>query len=337
MTLKSIFSIAILSLVLVACSSDPLDVDASGVKVNIDFVDVDKAFVESDSATLLAKHKEFKESIKDIYEFELGHCLGIGNVPDTAVYHTVNTFRTDPYVERLEKRIAEKFVDRTEREENILNGFRHLKYHLPNTALPEKVVYLNTMFASSAPAFEKQVGIGLERYLGKNTDVIKELPAREFYEWVKEGMDERYMERDVLASWIMANVLSEPQGGSLIETMIYWGKVNYLVEASFPKQEKDIIIRYSEEDLKWALENEHSFWKYLVDEKLLFSLDERTKMNMVGDGPFTPGLPEKGPDRLGQFLGWQMVRQYMEDHSDIPLSKLVDVSYNEILQGYESE
>ena len=57
---------------------------------------------------------------------------------------------------------------------------------------------------------------------------------------------------------------------------------------------------------------------------------------MLNDGPFTIGLPEKGPDRLGQFLGWRMIQIYMEKN-DISLEALVKVPYNEILQAYEIE
>ena len=57
---------------------------------------------------------------------------------------------------------------------------------------------------------------------------------------------------------------------------------------------------------------------------------------MFQEGPFTPGLPEKGPDRLGQFLGWRMVQQYMENNSDLTLEELKEVGYNTILQAYET-
>ena len=57
-------------------------------------------------------------------------------------------------------------------------------------------------------------------------------------------------------------------------------------------------------------------------------------MNMLGEGPFTPGLPEKGPDRLGQYLGWQMVRAFNND-KEMKLSDLMKVPYNTILQAYE--
>ena len=56
--------------------------------------------------------------------------------------------------------------------------------------------------------------------------------------------------------------------------------------------------------------------------------------NLLNEGPFTPGLPQKGPDRLGQFLGWRMVRKYMEV-KDITVEELMNVPYTEIIVEYE--
>ena len=152
-------------------------------------------------------------------------------------------------------------------------------------------------------------------------------------------MDNQYLERDAMGSWILTHYVDEPEGDALIEYIIYWGKILYLIEACYPEDDERIILRYTKDDYQWALDNEASFWNYLMDQKLLFKADERTRVNLLKEGPFTPGLPEdteNSPDRLGQFLGWRMVHQYMED-SDTSVKGLVDVDYKEIYQGYETE
>ena len=334
MTLKNIFFPITLAVFLIGCSSDPLDVDVSEMKVDIGYEDVNAVFVKADSVTLVKEHRRFLSDITDVYQLELGQFLQIGNVPDSEVYQTIHEFVTDPYVARLEKRIEERFSDKTSMKSKIEEGFKHFKFHFPKEKIPKNIVFLNTLFQASAASTENEIGIGLERYLGDSTDVIQELRSREFYDWLLEAMDAQFLERDVLASWIMTNVTEAPKGGSLVESMIYWGKILYAVEACFPDEPEHLIVRYSEEDYAWAKENEFAYWDYLVREKMLFKLDERTKMNMLGEGPFTPGLPEKGPDRLGQFLGWQMVRAY-NNKNEMKLSELMKVPYNTILQAYE--
>ena len=336
MTLKSIFFTSLLLLVLSACGNDPFDVDTSNVKMDISYIDMDEAFRSADSATLMKLVNEYKTEIQDVYEYEFGHCLNIGDVSDSSVFGAVSDFLADKYINRLEQRIASKFKDKAAIEENITEGFTFLKAHFPKEKYPKHIVFLNSLFRSSAASFDSDIAVGLEQYLGPKVDVVRELPTNEYYQWYKDGMEAKYLERDVLASWITANHMPAPKSGSLAEFIIYWGKVIYFVEASFPEANKELIVRYSKKDYDWAMDNEASYWQYLVDQKLLFVLDERTKANMLQEGPFTPGLPEKGPDRLGQFLGWRMVQQYMENNSDLSLKELKDVGYNDILQAYET-
>ena len=337
MTLKSIFLALIILPAVVSCSSDPLDVDVSDVSIDIKFIDMDSAFVNSSPSQLLEMCKKYKTDIKDIYEYQIGHCWPIGNIPTKDIDDSIKAYLSHPYMVRLENRIKETFGDKAEMQNKIVDGFKHLKFHFPEKDMPESVVFINSGFAGSAISMEKDIAVGLERYLGNNVDVIQELPPDEFYAWIKEAMDRQFLERDVMASWIMTNIIEEPKSGSLVENIVYWGKIIYLVEACYPEDSENTIIRYSQEDYDWSIENELAYWEYLVKQELLFKLDDRTKMNMLREGPFTPGLPEVGPDRLGQYLGWRMVRQYMENHSDLSLKELINKNYNSILQEYETE
>jgi hypothetical protein len=333
MTLKSIFSFLLVLILWSSCSRNPLDVDASEVKVNIGFVNLDSIFKQSDSIELVKQHQLNLKEINEIYEYELGYCLGVGNPSDTAFLRSIRLFLSDPYIASLEKRFDEKFPILIKQQTEILSGFQHLKFHIPSVEVPEKIVFMNSFFASNAFSTEKQIGIGLERYLGNKTDVIKELPGQDFPEWMKEGMDAQFLTRDALCSWIMTHCVEDTKG-NLAENIIRWGKILYLTQAAFPQADPALILRYSAEDHKWALENEYALWKYLVDQKMLFKIDELNNTNLLNDGPFTPGLPEKGPDRLGQFLGFRMIQKYMEI-KDITVEQLINTEYTEILVEYE--
>lgn len=337
MTRKSLFYSLFITFLLVGCQYDPLDVDASGETVEIKFINMDSVFVHADSAAFVDFHENWKAELTDIYNYELGHCLQLPELNGTETYGRIKTFREDPYIKDLEQEIKVHFSTNkiNSASKEIEEGFKHLKYHLPSGSQPKNVVFMNSLFASNVFCTEKEIGIGLERYLGANSKSIKALPEQEFFGWIKAAMDDKFMVRDVFTGWISTHYMDEPQG-SLIEQMIHWGKVIYLTEAAMPNVDKHIIMRYEADDLVWAQENEFAFWQYLVNENLLFKTEELNIINMLKEGPFTPGLPEKGPDRLGQYMGWQMVKQYVENKR-IPLQKLIETPYNDILQNYEIE
>lgn len=324
----------ILILFLASCSNNPLDVSIDGIKTDLAFINVDEAIFYSDSSTLMKKHHEFKNEIKDIYDYEIGHVLQLGELTDTAFYNRISLFRRDSTIVKLEQYIQEEFKDKKKIESKITDGFKHLKYHFPNGKQPKKIVYLNALFNSGVFCTENEIGIGLERFLGESNEIVQRLPSEYYFEWMKTAMDKKYLERDVLAGWITTHYVEEVTG-SLAEHIVRAGKILYLTEAAFPDEEQSLILRYSKEDYEWALDNEYEFWQFLVNENLLFKIDEKTTINMINEGPFTPGLPDQNsPDRLGQFIGWRMVHSYMEQY-DISLEELLKLPYNEILQEYE--
>lgn len=330
---KSIFWLGLGLLLTTACSHDPLDVDPAGTGVNIKFVNLDSIFVHTPEQDLQSTIKAAGTKEREVLDYELGQCIGVGRLSDTGTTRRIKLFVNDPFVSRVEKRIGEKFSDLSARKAKISEGFRYLKHHFPQGKIPSNIVFINSLFASNAFCTQSEIGIGLERYLGAQNDVIKELPDP-IFQWIKDGMDARYLERDALTAWIMTHYVPEVSGNTA-EQIIRWGKIIYLTEAAFPNEPESLIMRYTEEDYKWALDNEYAFWEYLVKEKLLFSDNLRDQANFLNEAPFTIGLPEKGPDRLGQFLGWRIVRSYMKENPDTKLSDLVNIPYNNILQAYE--
>lgn len=335
MSLKSFFLSGSLALLISACGSDPLDVDVSDVQVKIDFVNMDSIWGKAKGRDFLKADTDFRQRIPEIYDYELGYCLRIGKISDTALVNSLTQFTKDPFMSRVEMAIQREFKDLSGVRAEIIDGFKHVKYHIPTANIPKTIVFMNSVFTSSAFSTQHEIGIGLERYLGAKSSVIKDLPNDMFFEWIKEGMDRRYLVRDALCSWIMTTYVPEIDG-DLAEQIIRWGKILYLTEAALPNAPESIIPRYSEADYAWALENEYALWKYLVDQKMLFKIDELNKTNLLNEGPFTPGLPEKGPDRLGQFLGWRMVRKYMEV-KEITVEELLNVHYTDIIREYEIE
>lgn len=334
MNYKSIFIILFAGVLAMSCRNNPLNVDASKVKLNLSFINVDSILFNSNDEDLIASNNRFKKEINEVYSYNIGYCMQVGELTDTAFVNSINKFRVDTFIVRLENEIAKKFENKVDMNKTIIDGFKHLKYHFPKKNYPSHIVYMNSLFSSSIFCTEQEVGVGLDRYLGYDSEIVKNLNSMHFHEWIKHGMDKSFLERDVITGWIETNIVDEVDG-NLAEKIVRWGKIIYFTEAAFPEMDKHIILRYTEEQLKWAFDNEFEFWDYIVGENMLFQLNERNEANMLGPGPKTPGLPKEGaPDRLGQFLGWQMVKSYMEQN-DVTLAELAKLSYNEILQEYE--
>lgn len=321
-------------LLLSSCDNDPLVVDTSGVSVTIAYTNLDSIFRKTPPGNLESVLAQLSGEMPQIMAYQSGYCWQTGMIGDSGTIGHITQFQQLPHIRKIEQRIAQKFDDLPASHATITEGFKHLKVHFPTAKFPKRIVYTYSNFAASAFCTEEEIAIGLERYLGPKTDVIQALPADQFYEWIKEAMDPRYLERDAVCAWILTHMSEEKEGLSNIEAIIQWGKIIYCTEAAFPDAPKSLIMRYSDKDYEWALRNERNFWDYLVKQKLLFAKSETDQANFLNEAPFTAGLPQKGPDRLGQFLGWRIVQSYMNQY-DVTLQELMALPYTELLQEYE--
>ena len=326
-------------LILTSCHSDRLDIDVSDVdlKLSVSRLDLDFAKVES-MKQLEQVHRKYSNEQKEFYNFYLGACLQVGLIEDTFTLDGLYKFVQDPYIKELHAALKKEFPKVELELEALKSGFSFLVHHFKNAPLPKHVIFYNSLFSNSIVSSENTIGVGLERYLGENSSSIKKLPEEPFYPYIKRRMDRKFLVRDMMMSWIGSNVLPEIQDEKeLADVMIQWGKHFYVLEACFPYLDKELILRYFPEEYAWASKNEKEFWNYLVAQNSLFKRDYKMALNIFSDGPFTSGLPiaEKAPPRLGQYLGWRIVKNYMEENRDIRLDDLIKIDYKTIIKTYK--
>ena len=336
MTSKSILLIASTLLFLFSCGDNRWqEIKSNNLKNHeIQFIDFDLSlykFSKSNLDDIINKNYDNNEILNYLFL----NCLSVGNPDDSLFFKSIELFRQDKYIIDLENEI-----DLTLRGElskyqiNLTHRFNRLSFFIKNKPIPKKIFWLNSLFSSSVFCSLNEIGVGLERYLGPSKKVIKKLPSDHFYQWMKDGMKKDFLERDILVNWIYTHYVPD-YNGTLIEKMIQWGKIYYILYAIDPDLQSNIILRYDKPKYDWCQKNEENIWKYIVSQSLVFSKNERDISNFINEGPFTPGLPEKGPDRLGQYIGWKMVFNYMENHESKNLEDLLNTPYNSILQEYQ--
>jgi hypothetical protein len=323
-----------ISILLFSCKSERFKDQPTNALPNISFLNMGKDLhrLSSDQYQLFENREASKYG--DCYPYFVGFCLKIGNPGDSSIASGLKAFYSDKYIVRLENKIAQDFKNTSTIERKISTAFQRLEFFLPKAKLPKKIVFMNTLFTASVNAMDDDIAIGLERYLGPNTDVIKELPEQQFFQWIKVKMLPEFLERDVMTAWIKTHIVTQ-KGTNTIDEIVNWGKILYLADIALNNENKSILMRYSKKEFDWATKSEIPFWKYLQQESLLFTSNERTSQNLLQDAPFTAGLPEKGADRLGQFLGWKIVTAFMNEKDEVSLQQLIDTPYNEILLAYK--
>jgi len=109
---------------------------------------------------------------------------------------------------------------------------------------------------------------------------------------------------------------------TLLDYMIENGKLLYFTELMFPKRNTEEILSYTKEQLAWAEKYQPDVWNYLVENELLFSKDAVVARRLIEDAPFSNPF-KNSPGRIGCYIGWKIVSNFMEKHPETSISDLM--------------
>lgn len=333
--MNKFYLIIFLSFVITSCSGDKLDVDVSNVEVDLKFERFEKEMFEGSSPEEMAKiNQNLIEKGGELYEFYVYEMLRAGSVYDDSIGTLLSFFVNDSMMQMMMEDLETEFSDFNVVEEQLTDVFKRLKYHLPNSPQPNKIITYNGAFTFGVVSTDSVIGIGLDMYLGAQNRLVREI---RFPQYMKDKMNRDYLSLDVAQSWLMTNVLGEDQGETFLSSMIYYGKLRYILKALLPKSEDHIIMRYNPEEYDFAVASEFEIWEYLIEMNWIYSIDMKVKLRFFEEAPSTVGI-DGSPGRIGQFMGWQMVKQYMEANEDVTIEQLLfETNEAKILKEYKPE
>ncbi|MDX1363958.1 gliding motility lipoprotein GldB [Arenibacter latericius] len=207
--------------------------------------------------------------------------------------------------------------------------FQHIKYYYPNTTLPKVVTVTSDVdYNNRVILTDTLLLIGLDNYLG---------PSHEFYsvipKYVANGLDKKFLPADV-ASAFAKKVIPSPKDRSFLSKMVYYGKELYLKQALLPQSTEDLIIGYHPEELEWASLNEEQIWRYFIERELLYSTDNKLEPRFLDPAPFSKfqlELDNESPGRLGRYIGWQIVKAFM-DTNEVSLQEMLKMPEEELFK-----
>ncbi|NOQ71715.1 MAG: hypothetical protein GQ574_06935 [Crocinitomix sp.] len=330
---NKITAIILLCLVVTSCSTDKLDVDVSAIELDLEFDRFEKSMFAGESPDeMRTVNADLIERGGELYEFYVYDMLRSGSVYDDSIGEYLWYFVSDSMMQLVNSDMETEFADFTQIEDQLTDAFKHLRYHLPDALVPNKIITYNSAFSFGVISSDSVIGVGLEMFLGPENSIVKEI---RFPVYMKEKMRREYMPVDVAQSWLTANVVGDDRGETFLSSMIYFGKLMYTLEAMMPEFEEHLIVRYTKDEYDYARASEYSIWQYLVDMDWIYSVDMKVKLRFFEEAPTTVGIDDS-PGRIGQFMGWQMVRSYMNANEDVTLEELLkETSETKILKAYK--
>ena len=299
------FLIIIVLLLVFSCGED------SKVKTEIESIDLEVEIERFDQLFANATVDNLS-SLKAAYPFMFSE-----KYPDSIWVNRIQ----DTLQQQLSEAVSQTFSDDIALENDVTLLFKHLKHYFPEFRKPRVITttsfvdYRNQIIVTDTIAL-----VSLDTYLGKD---------HEFYDGIQKYLKQNFTSNQIvvdLASKYAEKFTYKPSSKTLLDEMIYHGKLLYIKDLVIPFKTDAEKIGYSQDQLDWAEANESEIWRYLVERELLFSTDSELPARFINPAPFTKfylELDAESPGKLGRYIGWQIVKAYMNT-SDYTLKQMLN-------------
>lgn len=220
----------------------------------------------------------------------------------------------------------EVFKDITPIEHSLGQAFARMKYLFPEWDVPD-ICFFVSGFNASLLFVEDGIAVGADMYLGSDYPFYN----RVVYDYQKRTMRPECIPVDIVSAWLFRNIAFQSQHNRLLDNMIYRGKVMYLLSVIFKELPEYEVMGYTEEQWDWCLKYERATWNRLVERRDLFNSEQRIISSYLNDGPFTSQISQDSPGRLGTWVGWRIVEQYMKNHKDVGMQELMQMDDAQVI------
>lgn len=312
--MKYIFFVFI-SIIMFSCKKE------SQQKKEIDSINIDIKTERLDELLANASINDFSK-LKQAYPFMFSN-----NDTDSTWVETKN----DTIQLQLFDEVKKVFPNFSDTEEEIESLYNHIKYYFPEFNPPRIITTTSYVdYRNSIIVTDSIVVVALDTYLGSEHEFYGSIPK-----YIRENLKKEQIVVD-LAGKYAEKYIYQKQNKTLLDEMIYFGKQLYFKGVVIPFKTEAERIGYSQAQLEWAIANESYIWRYFVERELLFSTDAKLPSRFINPAPFTKfyleDIDTESPGRLGQYIGWQIVKAYMKQN-DITLKEMLITSADDIFNN----
>ena len=316
MSLNMRFRLILLSLCCFMASCDQnskMNPEAENLTINLEVVRFDQEFAQASAMDL----PRLKNNFPTLFP---------GQVPDSL---WISKMQSDLQKE-IHAEVNQAFPNFDKEKEDLEHFFKYTKYYFPSYKLPkvytlaEEVNYRNKLVLT-----EDLLLISLDNYLGKDHMFYGGLA-----DYIAFQQDKKFLLSDVAEAFARQHI-DEKRSRKFMSEMIYYGKILYLKDLLIPFESDAAKLYYSEDQLQWAEENETQIWSFFVERNLIYSTDSTLEDRFINLAPYSKfylELDAESSPRIGQYIGWQIVKAFMNKNPNTSIKELLNMESDAIFK-----
>lgn len=313
--MKKLLTIATILIVLISCKKEnEREKEISKIDIDITIERFETLFSEAAPSDL--------PDLKKTYPFMFSE-----RYSDSTWVARMN----DTLQKELHEEVKKEFLDFESIEDEIHQFYQHLKYYFPETRSPRIITSTSDVdYRNKIIVTDTIVLIALDTYLGND---------HKFYEGIQKYLIQNFTREQIvvdLAESYGEKYVFQTQRKTLLDEMIYAGKLLCFKDIMIPFKNDAEKIGYTQKQLDWSKANESYIWRYFVERELLYSTDSKLPSRFINPAPFSKfylvEIDNESPGKIGQYVGWQIVKAYMKNN-DVSLKELLVASPEDIFNN----
>lgn len=326
---RMLFFLALMAVLASGCNSHPMEVDISGIDLNVPLERFDRALFSLEQDSLDRAIDAMYAQYGDFFDVFNVHVISIGQASSRRYPSYLSMFINDPTNVEVYEYTNQVYASTELLEEELSNGFRHYLYHYPDSIPPRVVAYISR-FNEGLFTVGRFVGVGLDQYLGSDCSYYQQMGTPNYL--VQKKNPER-VPLDVMTAWATSLYPYNDSLDNVLSRMIWHGQIAWFVDAMYPGSKEELNMGFTEDQMGWCKNNEKQMWTHLVEEKLLFSTDPQNIRKLLEDAPSTRFFTSESPGRAAVWQGWQIVNAYADRNPKLTVHQIMSQrNYQELLR-----
>jgi hypothetical protein len=281
-------------------------------RFDLDFISLDTINTEAGLKSLAEKYPAF-------YPFFISNILGLNVEDSVGNAEKIAGFLKNSTQRKVFGDIKSALNELSIQERNLQQAFSALHYYFPEKTFPDMYA-MTTGFNLQFATDDDVIAIGTDFYLGSDYPVYKDVT----YDYLIKNFRLEQFESDVLGQLLYNWFTVDKTSMTLLDNMLYEGKLMYLKEIAFPDFLEELLMGYTEEENDWFIKHEKQILSLIFEKKYLYSTDYKLINEMIQPAPFCSPVSQDAPGRLGVRLGWEIVRSFMDNNKDVTLPELMN-------------
>lgn len=321
--IKLLFSCIIL-VFLTCCKHSQTDIDTSNVNINpinIKRLDADVFSITAQNSK--EKTIQFQKKYGAFYNRYMNSILNNGGVYDSLYKDNLLRFVNDKDMKKAYSEIRTTYSDNDVEllADDFTEAVKRFKIFFKNRKTPSQIVTYMSGFNYNIIYADSTLAIGLDMYLGSNNQFYNML---QFPKFKTHTMSKEHIVSDAIRGWIITEFDNAEPESKLVSHMIFYGKIFYTTKALLPLTNDSLIFGYTSQQMKYCNNYEKNLWGFFAKDDKLFANDMKIVTEYTNDGPFTGSISKECPPRIAMWLGYNIVKSYMEHNENVTLNDLMN-------------